>query len=307
MEKSRKRWFWAVLAVTVGCLIPMRTMKASEDAPSVSGNSSVREAPQTSTIEIYEKNGHVDLTGAMGDPVSYDQYIGAAGGIMITVSDLTDIYYYLWKDAEGSILEENMDALAWERLNDAREISFAADGSADGKYVVCVKGVQDGRTVYAVSKGIVADMTAPKLVYADSGAELQHGDVCQTGTAFRVIDANLESVTMNEQPAEIQEEYQMAANGANCLIRAKDKAGNQTERSITILDTQEPTPDPAPGPDEQATVIEESREYSLEEGTAYTLGSGMWTVAGDDSVYPGEVTFYVPSGNYTFQRLPEEE
>lgn len=50
-------------------------------------------------------------------------------------------------------------------------------------------------------------------------------------------------------------------------------------------------------------TITDAGQYYLDVGTAYTLGSGTWTVNGDTTTYPGGITFYVANaGTYTFSK-----
>lgn len=51
------------------------------------------------------------------------------------------------------------------------------------------------------------------------------------------------------------------------------------------------------------SITESGKTYSLKAGTPYTLGTGTWTVSGDDYNYTGGSTFYVGTdGDYTFTK-----
>ena len=53
----------------------------------------------------------------------------------------------------------------------------------------------------------------------------------------------------------------------------------------------------------QENTITGAGQYYLEPGTAYSLGSGSWTVNGGSTKYTGGITFYVNSaGTYTFSK-----
>ena len=97
----------------------------------------------------------------------------------------------------------------------------------------------------------------------------------------------------------------MAANGTSCVIRAKDKAGNETVRSIIVSGTEMPEPSEPeePGTPDDSKVISESGEYTLKAGVTYHLAEGNWKVDGDKSVYRGGNDFYVAAdGSYKFTK-----
>ncbi|MDE5716143.1 MAG: hypothetical protein K2I53_00745, partial [Lachnospiraceae bacterium] len=108
-------------------------------------------------------------------------------------------------------------------------------------------------------------------------------------------DANLESVLVNEQQVSPEDgKYKVAANGTSCVIRAKDKAGNETICSISVSGNGTP---------EESNVISASGEYTLKAGVKYHLAEGKWKVDGDKSVYPGGSDFYVTAdGSYQFTK-----
>ncbi|MDE6740265.1 MAG: hypothetical protein K2K07_14375, partial [Lachnospiraceae bacterium] len=135
------------------------------------------------------------------------------------------------------------------------------------------------------------DTTAPVIT------GIEKGGTYPAGTRFGVTDDNLESVKMNEQlvtPSQTDGMYQVTAAeySTSCVIRAKDKAGNETVYSITVekQDVEDDT-----------SVISKSGDYLLKAGTAYRLGDGKWTLEGDSTVYSGGSTFYVRGdGTYHF-------
>lgn len=162
--------------------------------------------------------------------------------------------------------------------------------STNKNYVLYVKAVgTDGQIVYARSCGIVVDTTAPEIVGLDEGK------VYQEGTTFKVEDANLESVKVNETivTPDSNGNYQVSANGTSCVIRAIDKAGNEKTCSITVTARTL----------EENGVISVNGTYSLKEGTSYKLAEGRWQVSGDSTVYQGDSTFYVKKdGDYRFTK-----
>lgn len=184
-------------------------------------------------------------------------------------------------EAKGN---EEMANLSWTA---ADSTSMSITFISDGNYVVYVKAVgEDGQTVYKRSGGIIVDTEAPKVT------GVQDGNTYPEGTVFQVQDSNLESVTVNEKPVTLSAngEYQVAANGTSCVIKAKDKAGNNTTCSITVSGK-----DPA----QDNNVISKGGIYSLKPGVAYHLAEGRWGVKGDKTIYRGDGDFYVKtSGDY---------
>ena len=323
MGKNWKRWFAIGLAVLAGCMIPMGTMKASEEEQSVSQNSIVGEARQMDlpeevpedmleevpdtiaagdALSIFypEASGNIDLMGGTDVPVSYDAYIGRSGAhaLMVTADEgVSDGSYCLLQD-KTSVTQQDLESCSWTPVQGWQ---IPLEGVPDGKYVACVRAYKDGSPVYAVSRGFVSDITAPRIVDG-SGQEMIGGNVYDAGTKFTVLDTSPVTVYMNDdrsvpvQPVDGQYTVTPKENSDSCIIVARDAAKNETTLSITIKGGSD-----IPGP-EDPVKITESKTCSLQESTAYVLGEGTWKVAGDNSVYPGGITFYVPSGSYTFQK-----
>ena len=187
-------------------------------------------------------------------------------------------------EAEGKT-EEQMSSLRWYEKEPSETILLAQDGS----YVIYVKVTSGKKNYYARSNGIVVDTQKPVI----KGVE--EGKTYPEGTAFQVEDANLDRVLVNEQPAVPEGgNYKVAANGTSCVIRAIDKAGNETACSITVLTEEKPETD---------HVISQSGVYALKAGEKYHLAQGQWKVDGDKSVYQGGNDFYVSAdGNYSFAK-----
>ena len=197
------------------------------------------------------------------------------------------LYYYQDKVKDMTAAakeEEQMASLAWQTA-DGSSLTFISDGN----YVVYVKAEgADGQVAYARSGGIVVDTEAPKIT------GVQDGNAYPEGTSFYVQDPNLESVTINEKPVALSPDgkYQIAASGVSCVIKAKDKAGNNVTYSITVSGR-----DPA----QDGNVISKSGIYALKEGVSYKLSEGRWSIVGDRTVYAGENDFYIKrNGDYTF-------
>lgn len=283
MTGRGKRWLAIGLAVMVGCMIPVGTMKASE--------SDIKFSYQQS-----------DLTGAFGDIASSNIYIGMNGSHALTVSSSNGSYCLL-QDIT-SVTQQDLESHSdWKEIQGGQ---ISLEGVSDGKYIVCIREIQGEETIYAVSKSFVWDTTAPKIV-DESGKEMTDGGKYPTGTKFTVTDLSPVDVYMNDdnldgavsvQPVDGKYTVEPKAGSSSCVVKAKDKAGNVKSLSLTI-EGGSTTPEPEVPAD---NTITEAKTYILQEGTAYTLGSGSWKIAGDSSVYPGGITFYVPAGSYTFQK-----
>ncbi|MDE6844479.1 MAG: hypothetical protein K2J99_01750 [Lachnospiraceae bacterium] len=190
-------------------------------------------------------------------------------------------------EAKGN---EQMNSLSWQSAQSSSErISLSKDGS----YILYVKAVgADGQTTYARSGGIVVDTISPAVTV------LVEGKTYPEGTAFQVSEANLESVRINEKlvTPEADGSYRVSANGtsSSCVIRIKDKAGNEMTCSITVSGR-----DPAA----DGNVISKTGMYSLKTGVEYKLAEGKWKIYGDSTVYRGGSSFYAKTaGDYVFMK-----
>ncbi|MBD5484330.1 MAG: hypothetical protein HDR18_02205 [Lachnospiraceae bacterium] len=228
----------------------------------------------------------------LGGTIEYNTYFGNRDQrLSISVSQGSDpvsLYYYL--DTAARVSNESKSK---EQLSDLWQPAEQEVGlGQEGAYVLYVMAkAADGQISYARTDGIVIDTTAPVITGIDNGGTYPE-DTC-----FGVTDDNLESVLMNEQPAALSQADGMyrvtaAQYSTSCVIRAKDKAGNETVYSITVEKKNA---------EDDTSVISKTGDYSLKAGTAYRLGDGNWTLKGDSTVYRGGSTFYVSGdGNYHF-------
>lgn len=252
-----------------------------------------------------------DCTRSLGGKIDYE-YV-KHWGPQVTVSVGSDrkvsVFWCLDSVTDTEIeakTEEQMDSLNWIQRQTPSETVLL---SQDGKYVIYFKVETGGQKYYARSRGIVVDTAAPKIKEAVSGEPFVPGQTYPSDTKFLVEDANLDIVRINEQETAplADGKYQVAAqeNSTSCVIRAIDKAGNESSCSITVSGegTQEPEPEPKPEPPEENKVISQSGEYDLKAGVKYRLAAGTWKVDGDGSVYPGDSDFYVKAdGTYSFSK-----
>lgn len=132
------------------------------------------------------------------------------------------------------------------------------------------------------------DKTAPVI----SG--VSNGQTCYGDQTVTVTDENLHTVTVNGEAVEVLN------NRADIILKpsedvykivAADKAGNQTELTVEVLETWV-----------RDGIIANGKK-KLRRERLYKLGSGQWTIDGDSTVYSGGGTFYVKnSGEYNFKR-----
>lgn len=284
-------------------------MKPETDDSSVEMTAMKRQAAEEAGPAVQDQPGKTapviairlqgtDRAQALGGKIAYNTYIGNRDqwlSISVEQGGAVELYYYLDTDAKASEESRSEAQLAdlWQPAGQGnwQEIILGQDGA----YVVYAKAAAaDGQTVYARTDGIVIDTTAPVITGIEDGGRYPEG------TGFSVLDDNLEYVLINEQPALPSAEdgmYHVAAayHSTSCVVRAKDKAGNEKVCGITVEGKQ-------PGTD--TTVITESKTYELKAGTAYRLDFGSWKLGGDSTVYHGGNMFYVSEdGSYQFERI----
>lgn len=267
-------------------------LTAAETEPGVVPNG--EETPEsTDAPEIVITRGGADKTCSLGGKVTFE-YVNN-WGTMFEVSvnqsgENASVYCYKDKvtDMEAEAKKDaDMDSLGW---GPKQSPPMSIEPLSDGCYVIYVKvETAGGEKYYARSNGIVVDTVRPVI----KGVE--EGKAYPAGTLFQVEDANLDYVLVNEQLAASENgSYKVTANGTSCVIRAKDKAGNEATCSITVSGTG--TPD-------DSNVISESGVYALKAGVKYHLTDGKWKLDSDKSVYQGGNDFYVSAdGNYTFSK-----
>lgn len=272
--------------------VSIQVMTATEDPQA--GNAEVQENTDAPVINI-TLNGEDCKVDGLGGSISY-KYTNVSNskfGLSASQNN-TPIYFCYWLDENPGDEAKDYDSIAWSGLCSSMEWGLSNNKS----YVVYMKAEKNGQTVYARSCGVVVDTTPPEIV------GVEEGKTYPAGTTFTVSDANLDVVMVNETPVtpESDGSYRVVANGTSCMIRAKDKAGNERTCSITVSGGEE-TPGTGEETPETNTVISASGVYTLKAGVKYHLAEGNWKIEGDRSVYPGGYDFYVKAdGSYNFSK-----
>ncbi|MDE6212995.1 MAG: hypothetical protein K2M70_05915 [Lachnospiraceae bacterium] len=236
---------------------------------------------------IYDMGGKIDYTYVNNENQMLEcsaSQDGKAVSFSYYLDEVTDI------EAEAKSAEE----ITWP---DGQTSPWVRILSRNANYVLYVKAVgKDGQTVYARSGGIVVDTIAPEIVGVEAGKTYPEG------TSFTVEDANLDVVMINESPVTPASDgsYRVKANGTSCMIRVKDKAGNENTCRIIVFGK---LPEEEPDEPTEDNVISASGTYSLKTCTSYQLAAGTWQIDGDITVYQGGGTFYVKAaGDYSFTK-----
>lgn len=132
------------------------------------------------------------------------------------------------------------------------------------------------------------DGTAPVISGIENG-KTYYGDQKVT-----ITDENLSSVTVNGSAVEVSGnsvDITLKPLDGTYSIVAEDTAGNRTQYTVEVLETW------------VRDGITTNGKKNLKNARMYKLGSGKWTVAGDNTVYTGGGSFYVKNGGeYDFKK-----
>lgn len=250
------------------------------------GHAEIQENTDAPVINI-TLNGESCKVDGLGGGISY-QYTNVSNsklGLSASLNNTPILFCYYLDDNPGDEAKDN-DDIPWS----GKCSTMNWELSSNKAYVVYMKAEANEQTVYARSCGVVVDTIAPEIV------GVEEGGTYPAGTAFTVSDANLDVVMVNETPVtpESDGSYRVRANGTSCVIRAKDKAGNERTCSITVSGGETPGTD---------NVISADGVYPLKAGVKYHLAEGNWKVDDDKSVYQGDSDFYVKEdGDYKFSK-----
>lgn len=155
--------------------------------------------------------------------------------------------------------------------------------------VIYLKGETGAVTKPIQVEQIQIDKVAPVMSGIEDG-QTYYADRLR----FTVADDNLASVTVDGELVAFSGNtatVSLMPTGNRSIIIAKDKAGNTTTYSVIVEETW------------VRDGISAAGVRTLIKGKAYKLGSGQWTVDGDNTVYNGDIDFYVNTdGDYDFQK-----
>ena len=139
-------------------------------------------------------------------------------------SGVDKIYYYL---SHTEISKEEI-----EKIDSWTEYKTAVRLDPDAAWIVYVKATDKvGNVGYCSSNGIVLDATAPVI----SG--ITNGGTYYDSVEVTVREENLDTVTVNGSPVELNADHQFILTGKDGVytVVATDKAGNSTTVKVTLL------------------------------------------------------------------------
>ncbi len=140
----------------------------------------------------------------------------------------------------------------------------------------------------------------------EKGATLQ---LTATISPSDVLNQTLEWTSTDTGVAQVDENgtiTAVAAGTTTITVTATDGSGVSASCEVTVTDTNqevpiEPDTSEPEGDITTGVLIQTDGKVNIKSGVAYSLGSGNWKVLGDDTVYSGNITFYVSEdGEYEF-------
>ena len=148
----------------------------------------------------------------------------------------------------------------------------------------------------------------------ETNISLMIGDTVQliaTVTPEDALNQELEWTSSDTGVAQVDETGMVTAvaeGTATITATATDGSGVSASCEITVTDNSQEEPDTeepdTSEPEEDITegvLIQTSGKINMKSGIAYSLSSGTWKVSGDNTVYGGNITFYVSQdGEYEF-------
>ncbi len=182
---------------------------------------------------------------------------------------------------------------------------YVISDSLDGEYAerITINSSSTGMTVYimdentgAKTNGIAIsavniDMDAPEVDANNDST--YYGD----SLAVAVWDNNLASITLNGKAVEVEGTrtiLELKSDGGieEYIVVVTDTAGHTKNMTITIAAEWTKTGE-----------IPNGTHVKLEAGKLYTLGTGIWSLEGDNTSYSGDTTFCVgKDGKYIFNK-----
>lgn len=227
---------------------------------------------------IYE--GRLSLTG-------YDERSG--------VKEVT-----LYVEADGTWTQKNDVLISGE----ASGSYYIEPVSTDMIYRLAVTDMAGNETIYEniTLKAKEENVYVTDISLSESSISLKKEDTFQLIATISPEDAlnqKLEWTSTDIGVAKVDETGNITAvaeGSATITVTATDGSGVSASCEVTVTDMSQEAPSESEG-----GQIQTSGKVSLKSGIAYSLGSGKWKVSGDDTVYNGNITFYVSEdGEYEF-------
>ena len=164
--------------------------------------------------------------------VTFTNYVYAPQKVTIEIEDsgsgADEIYYYVTQSAVSSTKIKELDEDKWELYEDPFSLT------KEGKFIVYAKLMDvAGNTRYISTNGMVLDGTDPKISGISDG-----GEYCQS-KSITVTDTNLDTVYVDSTKKTVSSgkctfTLTGTGTGKEYTITATDKAGNETEYTVTL-------------------------------------------------------------------------
>ena len=160
---------------------------------------------------------------------------------------------------------------------------------------VYLERIDDGArtTSVGVSLKLKVDKDAPEIAGTESSV-IDGSSFYSDGVGISVSDPSLARLTVNGSSVNVTNGKATITrdpeNGTKTFnIRAEDEAGNVSTLRVTVMAAWLKT-----------KIIPANKRLPLVKRENYRLGSGMWRVSGDSTVYSGGSSVFVRSdGNYS--------
>ncbi|MCI5620686.1 MAG: Ig-like domain-containing protein [Lachnospiraceae bacterium] len=179
----------------------------------------------TGTIQISENRWNTLLGG-----VTFDIFYKKTQTVTITAEDegsgLEQVSYYVSNTGLSAEQVEALKDSVWTQGTTFRI-------NPDRQYVVYAKLMdKSGNVTYISSDGVVLDATAPVILGVTDGKTY-----CETQT-ITISDDHLDKVLVNGVQISLTEgSYMLVADGTSYVIKAEDRAGNETIYTVTVNPT----------------------------------------------------------------------
>ena len=248
----------------------------SETKPTEPGDYIVRAVvPETDKYLSAEKDATFSISYLPAPDKAYEIY-----GVM------GENKYYT---SEVSLIAPDGYSIAsWLNGNYTDRVTY----NPDSKVVYLMKTSNGAKTAaIAVTEEILQDMNCPSLngfaKDQDGGQIDLTGDFFADKLTFIIKDEHLKEVTLNGEDVQIKDnqatfELDAKHNQKSFIVYAKDEAGNEYKTSFLMMATWY-----------KGLLIPADVEVGLKSGTGYMLGSGLFTIDGEGTIYNGNNKVFV--------------